>query len=156
MNNIYFLHGLDSSGNGTKGRFFREQFPHVQRPDFKGELRQRLNQLEQLCAGQSELVFIGSSFGGLMATCFAIAHPDRTARLILLAPALNYDNFIPPARKIAAPTLLMIGSNDTVTPADKVLPLAEASFAELEVRLEDDDHMLHTSFAALDWHQLLA
>ena len=37
-NTTYFLHGLDSSGSGTKGRFFALNFPHVVCPDFAGPL----------------------------------------------------------------------------------------------------------------------
>lgn len=155
MVKIYFLHGLESSGNGTKGQFFKQNFPQVQRPDFTGELTQRLQQLEELCSDQNQLHLIGSSFGGLMATCFAIKYPQRVRRLTLLAPALNFPEFNPPPQKIIAPTLLLIGKKDDVTPASKVVPLAEATFATLEVRLEDDDHMLRKSFNKLPWQQLL-
>ncbi len=157
--NTLFLHGLDSSGRGTKGRFFSNNFKGVLCPDFSGSLAERLARLETIVAGQSALTLIGSSFGGLMATCFATRHaqtrPPRLRRLILLAPALNYENYTPPAEKLTVPTLVVIGRADTVTPPQQVVPLVEASFAELDLRLVDDDHLLHTTFTRLTWESLL-
>jgi len=151
----YFLHGLDSSGKGTKGRFFAKNFPHVLCPDFEGTLANRLQQLKTLCTNQQQLILVGSSFGGLMATCYATSHPEQVTRLILMAPALNFEGYQPPAELLQIATTLIIGKHDTVTPADLVTPLAEATFANLEIRIEDDDHMLHGSFAALNWRYLL-
>jgi hypothetical protein len=36
-----------------------------------------------------------------------------------------------------------------------VTPLAKATFADLEIRIVDDDHMLHETFQQLDWQKLL-
>nr|WP_321465855.1 alpha/beta fold hydrolase [uncultured Desulfobulbus sp.] len=151
----FFLHGLDSSIQGTKARWFRQHFPQVQMVNYDGTLSQRLTQLERQVEGLHQLILVGSSFGGLMATCFAIAHPERCRRLVLLAPALNFGEYRPPEKKIAVPTLLVMGRHDTVCPPDLVRPRAEAAFNNLEVRLEDDDHMLHTCFPTLDWPSLL-
>lgn len=151
----FFLHGLDSSGQGTKGRFFAEHFPHIRRPDFSGGLEERMARLEGLCAGLDDLALIGSSFGGLMATLFARRQPQRVSRLILLAPALNYGNYQPPAEKLAIPATLVIGRDDTVTPPALVLPLAKRTFAHLHIEVAKDDHMLHQTFASLPWHRLL-
>lgn len=153
---LFFLHGLDSSGRGTKGRYFEEHFPHLNRPDFTGTLENRLSRLTDLGRDKQGLILIGSSFGGLMATIYTIANPDKVDRLILLAPALNYADYRPPARKLATPCLLVVGRHDTVTPPDLVVPLAEATFANLEIRIEDDDHMLHRSFIELDWSTILS
>ena len=156
MKNIYFLHGLDSSGSGTKGRFFTRNFPKVISPDFAGSLSARLDQLAELCIDQQQLLFIGSSFGGLMATCYAIEHPEQMARLILLAPALNFAGFHPPGFRLQVPTLLVVGQHDTVTPAEAVIPLAQATFADLQIDIADDDHLLHATFHLLHWPQLLS
>lgn len=153
---IYFLHGLESSGSGTKGRFFARNFPQVVCPDFEGTLADRLRRLEELCKNQQHLILIGSSYGGLMATCYAASRPpEKVARLILLAPALNYEGYQPPTELLQVPTLLIIGQHDTVTPAAVVNPLAKATFADLEIRIVDDDHMLHETFQQLDWQKLL-
>ncbi|MFW2366066.1 MAG: alpha/beta hydrolase [Desulforhopalus sp.] len=153
---IFFLHGLESSGSGTKGRFLGQHFPHVIRPDFSGSLSNRLEQLKKLCCGSSSLILIGSSYGGLMATCFASDYPQSVVKLILLAPALNYESYHPPAEPSTIPTILIIGQHDTVTPPNPVIPLAEATFSNLDTRIMDDDHLLHKSFKSLDWQEMLA
>ena len=155
----YFLHGLDSSSNGTKGRYFKKNFPDFIIPDFEGSLDMRMQKLEALCSkpmGAGEpVVLVGSSFGGLMAACLAVKHPERAMRLILMAPALNFPGLDIPEEKIAAPTYLLIGSCDTVTPAGAVIPIARQTFANLEINLVDEDHLLHQSFPLLDWNTLL-
>ena len=129
---IFFLHGLDSSGNGTKGQFLARHFPQIIRPDFRGSLTARLKQFNKLCQGSTALILIGSSYGGLMATCHAIDNPQSVIRLILLAPALNYENYRPPASPLPIPTILIIGEHDTVTPPNPVVALAEATFSHLD------------------------
>lgn len=151
----FFLHGLESSSRGTKGRWFAENYPHMIIPDFKGDLSLRLCSLENLSDNRKNLVLVGSSFGGLMATVFAIAHENQCSRLILLAPALNFPEYSPPEKKITTPTRLFIGKHDTVTPPEKVLPPAEQTFQNLNVTICDDDHMLHTAFYELDWQDML-
>jgi len=151
----FFLHGLDSSGRGTKGSYFSENFPRVVCPNFSGDLGERLNQFTTLSAKYQDLILIGSSFGGLMATCFAIEHPERVQQLILLAPALNFCDYTPPQAKLKVPTLLVIGKQDVVTPPELVLPLARKTFACLKEQLVEDDHLLHDTFSALPWQELL-
>lgn len=150
-----FLHGLDSSIQGTKAQWFQHHFPRVRLQNYTGDLDERLAQLEAQVAGLDRLVLVGSSFGGLMAACFALRSPERCRRLVLLAPALNFADFHPPAAPIAVPTLVVTGAHDTVCPPELILPLARACFTDLEVRLEDDDHMLHRTFPTLDWPRLL-
>ena len=156
MTTTLFLHGLDSSSQGTKGRYFKKYFPDVLCPDFSGDLAQRLDQLKKICAPYEKMTLIGSSFGGLMATIFAIRQPTRVGRLFLLAPALNFEQFTPPASPIITPTLLIKGKNDTVCPPDLVRPLAEKTFTDLEVRCGDDDHLLREMFLEIDWQDQLA
>ena len=152
---IFFLHGLESSSKGTKARFFADNFPQIVSPDFCGDLEERLQQMEEICSGEDNLSLIGSSFGGLMATCFSLRYPERVTRLILLAPALNYENYCAPKKMLTMPAILIVGQHDTVTPADKVIPLAGKTFSNLEVLIKDDDHMLHNSFKQMDWSKLL-
>ncbi len=150
-----FLHGLDSSSQGTKGIFFRDNFPDVIAPDFEGTLENRLEQLEKKCRLWNDLTFIGSSFGGLMAVCYAIKAAPRIGKLILLAPALNFPEYSLPKSRIDVPTLLVIGKHDTVTPPDIVIPQAEKTFSALSIQEVDDDHLLHNTFHALNWQDLL-
>lgn len=155
MNKTFFLHGLDSSSKGTKGQWFAQHFPATHTPDFEGDLATRLTSLKKLCHNFDNITLVGSSFGGLMATCFAMEFPEKCRSLILLAPALNFPEFSPPPKKIQTSTTLIIGLQDTVTPPDIVLPLAEKSFSQLQVFTFEDDHMLHKSFHKLDWQKLL-
>lgn len=152
---VYFLHGLESSGNGTKGQFFAERFPHIISADYTGDLATRLSQLKKLCEEDRDVILIGSSFGGLMASCFSATNRERVKRLILMAPALNFAAYAPPARPIDVPTLLLIGKHDDITPIDPVLALAQKTFSNLTVWICDDDHMLHRYFAQLDWTNML-
>ncbi|MDR0477507.1 MAG: alpha/beta hydrolase [Desulfobulbaceae bacterium] len=151
-----FLHDLDSSGRGNKGRFFQEHFQDVFCPDFSGDLENRMRLLRKIVGARAGLTLVGSSFGGLMATCLAIDRPQAIRRLILLAPALNMGGFQPPPGKIHIPILLVIGRRDTVAPPHLVLPLARASFAAVKIREVDDDHQLADTFAKMDWPGLLA
>ncbi|MBM9518224.1 alpha/beta fold hydrolase [Desulforhopalus vacuolatus] len=154
MKETFFLHGLDSSGNGTKGQYFAMHFPQIKRPNFTGDLDERLEVFERLTEGQDNLTLIGSSFGGLMAACFAIKYPTRVTQLVLLAPALNY-HYSPPAEKLPISTLAVIGRHDVVTPPAITGPLAEQSFSNLDLRLVDDDHLLHHTFQQLEWKKIL-
>ena len=150
-----FLHGLDSSGRGTKGIFFSTRYTDMERPDFDGTLQQRMAQLYKLLGEGDTFIAVGSSFGGLMGTLLAVQEPGRVHRLILLAPALNFHEFQVPPRKIETETILVIGKDDVVTPPDIVVPVAESTFANLQVSLVDDDHLLHNTYAELDWDHLL-
>ncbi len=155
QNTIYFLHGLDSSGKGTKGCFFAEHFPNIIAPDFSGNLRQRIEQLKTLTADQANLTLIGSSFGGLMATCFAEIFPEKVRKIVLLAPALNFEQHKPPRDKIDVPTILVVGDEDDVCPPNIIIPLANKSFSSISIEQVEDDHMLHKTFKQMNWSQIL-
>ena len=151
----FFLHGLESSSQGNKGRWFQKQFPQMIIRDYQGSLNERMKILDKLCRAYEQLVLVGSSFGGLMAVNYAMLHPEKCEKLILLAPALNFDGFVLPKEKLKIPTLLIIGEDDTVTPADVVLPLAEKCFTNLKITLCNDDHMLASVFRTLGWHRMI-
>lgn len=154
-NITYFLHGLESSGQGTKGLFFAKYFPYIIAPDFTGNLSQRIQQLTTLTVDQTNLILIGSSYGGLMATCFAEKFQKKVKKIILLAPALNFEQFKPPQKKIATPTILVVGDSDDVCPADLIIPLAEDSYSSIRIERVQDDHMLHNTFKQMDWSHII-
>ncbi len=154
--NKLFLHGLDSSGSGTKGTFLSHYAPDMERPDFDGTLAQRMERLRAIVSGSTDLIVVGSSFGGLMGACLAQEQPEMFRRLIMLAPALNFTDYRIPKKKLPVETILVIGRNDTVTPPDIVIPAARATFANLQVDILDDDHLLHQTFRELNWQQLLS
>ncbi|MDX1775378.1 MAG: YqiA/YcfP family alpha/beta fold hydrolase [Desulfobulbales bacterium] len=151
-----FLHGLESSSQGAKATFLRRVFPDITVPDFKGSLAERMASLRTILAGEKNIKIIGSSFGGLMATIFAMENRETVARLVLLAPALNFPEFSSYAiQPVEIPTWLIIGSNDVVTPAERVLPRARKIFTTLHYHEVADDHLLAKTFRNIAWKSIL-
>ncbi len=152
-----FLHGLESSSKGAKAAFLRDLYQDLLIPDFKGSLSERMASLEAILAGRQNITLIGSSFGGLMATIFAMEKPGVVDRSVLLAPALNFPEFSHyMQQRVEIPTWMIIGRDDTVTPVEKVVPLAREIFATLHFHEVDDDHMLARTFRQLDWKTMLS
>lgn len=157
MTKKIFIHGLESSNRGAKARYFSEHFPDMVIPNFSGSLAERMAKLMQLTAAMDDLILVGSSYGGLMATLFAIEHEARVKKLILLAPALNFDAFRPyHGRKISIPVWLYQGRNDVVTPWKDVAVIAEKIFLSLQLHPVEDDHLLRKIFEFIDWPSLLS
>ena len=152
-----FLHGLESSSKGAKATFLRDLYPDIKIPDFAGSLFERMAALHAVLAGQENIILVGSSFGGLMATIFAMKKSQAVRRIVLLAPALNFPEFSRyTMQRIDIPTWMIIGRDDTVTPPEKVVPMAGKIFSVLHYDEVDDDHMLARTFRKLDWKTLLA
>ena len=153
----FFLHGLESSSRGAKARFLQERFADMVIPDFSGSLPARMAALNNFLAGRKNLMLVGSSFGGLMATIYAMANEADIDQLILLAPALNFPDFSEyPIKSIDVETWMFIGSDDTVTPIKAVLPLARKIFKNLIFEEVADDHFLAHTFRQFDWQRLLS
>jgi pimeloyl-ACP methyl ester carboxylesterase len=152
-----FVHGLESSNQGTKARFFREKYPDMVIPNFAGPLQKRLEKLEQVLSGDGAVTLVGSSFGGLMATIFAMDHPSRAKKLILLAPALPMLEALPDKRErtVSSPVWLYHGTEDTLLPPDTVVPIARRIFTDLHLHEVEDDHMLHNTYRDIPWEELL-
>jgi len=152
-----FLHGLESSSKGAKSSFLRALFPDMLIPDFKGSLSERMASLEVILAGMENIIIVGSSFGGLMATIYAMERQESVDRLVLLAPALNFPEFSQyKLKNIKVPTRVIIGNDDNVTPVQEVLPLARKIFVDLNYDEVDDGHMLAETFRNFDWQIMLA
>jgi pimeloyl-ACP methyl ester carboxylesterase len=151
-----FIHGLDSSSRGTKGCFFRERYPEMILADYSGPLEERMAKLERDLAGKSNLILVGSSFGGLMAAIFACSNETRVRRLILLAPALGHTDFNVCSRQpLQIPVTLYQGRFDTVVPPGPTRRIAAMLFGNLDHHIVEDDHNLHRIFPQLDWDGLL-
>ena len=158
MKNIWraFIHGLDSSSRGTKGNFFRERYPGMVLEDYTGLLDERMAKLESDLAGKRDLILVGSSYGGLMATIFACRDETRVRRLILLAPALGHADLGHCChRPLQIPVTLYHGRLDAVVPAGSTYRIAARLFGNLDHHLVEDDHDLHRVFPELDWDALL-
>ena len=152
-----FIHGLESSGNGTKGVFFRERYPDMIIEDFFGSFPQRMEKLEGLLENENNLILVGSSYGGLMAAVYACLHEDRVAKLVLLAPAINLAPFEFHCNTILhMPVAIVHGLQDDVVPLPDVRAIAERSFVNLDFRTVDDDHPLSATFPLLDWDAFLS
>lgn len=99
---VLYLHGFASSARSTKAAFFAAKFaahgivlhtPDFNEPDFSTLTISRM--IEQVgsiieSADDGPVTLIGSSLGGLVAVQTASRFPSRVARMILLAPALDF------------------------------------------------------------------
>jgi pimeloyl-ACP methyl ester carboxylesterase len=100
---VVYLHGFASSAQSSKAAFFRAKLaeqgiavvtPDFNEPDFSTlTITRMLDQvrgaIESLAPGPVAL--IGSSLGGFVAVNAALKYPDQIDRLVLLAPALDFD-----------------------------------------------------------------
>jgi pimeloyl-ACP methyl ester carboxylesterase len=151
-----FIHGLESSSQGTKGVYFRNKFPDMIVKDYTGSLENRIEQLNTVLAGKTDLILVGSSYGGLMAAIYACLDPKKVKKLILLAPALDLAPFRPYLKnRLTMPTVVYHGRNDEVVSPGPVREIVEKMFADLDYHSVDDDHPLSRSFETLDWDALL-
>jgi pimeloyl-ACP methyl ester carboxylesterase len=162
---MIFLHGLESSGEGFKAILLKKLFPEIITPTFFAYsskisvdhvLEIRMEQLEELVHDKSNWIIIGSSFGGLMGTIYALKNPKKVKHLILLAPFLTspkfYDSLVIP---IDIPVFAIHGIHDSVVSARKAREYANNLFSNLEYIFVDDDHQLHQTVGKLNWMSLI-
>jgi pimeloyl-ACP methyl ester carboxylesterase len=151
-----FIHGLESNNQGTKAVYFRENFPGMLTPNFPGPLDDRMAKLQGILSGQGDILMVGSSFGGLMASIFAMENEPSVRRLVLLAPAINLMEFTPyRGRTILMPVHIYHGRQDEVIPLEDVQSVARRVFSNLTFHAVDDDHYLHKTFEKIEWGTLL-
>ena len=151
-----FIHGLESNNQGTKAIYFREKFPGMLTPNFPGPLDERMARLQAILSGKSDILMVGSSFGGLMASIFAMENEPNVSKVILLAPAINLMEFTPyRERKTLMPVHIYHGRQDEVIPISDVEEVAKKVFSNLTFHAVDDDHYLHKTFKTMDWDSLL-
>lgn len=151
-----FIHGLESSSQGNKGVFFRRRYPEMLVEDFEGPLEKRMKKLTALLAGKKDMIIVGSSFGGLMAAIYACLQSEEIRKLILLAPALDLEDFKPyVARRLHMPVTIFHGMGDDVVPPEPVRRIAGQVFKNLTYHPVDDDHPLSKTFPTYDWDDLL-
>jgi len=153
-----FVHGQESSSQGTKGLFFRGLFPEMIIPDFVGDVSTRMSKLNKILLDKKEkgITMIGSSLGGLMAALYAFQNQDRMRKLILLAPALNLPELNPYlSEKLTIPVYVFHGKEDELIPPKLIRTIAEKVYTNLTFNLVDDDHRLSRTFTSIDWPQLI-
>lgn len=152
-----FIHGLESSSRGTKAVFFREKYPGMITPDFTGPLDDRMDKLRGILCDQEDIILVGSSFGGLMASMFALEGEERLKRMILLAPAINLTAFTSYREKrTAMPVWIYHGRQDDVIDIREVKKAAAEVFLNLRFFEIEDDHYLHRTFETIPWEELLS
>jgi pimeloyl-ACP methyl ester carboxylesterase len=151
-----FIHGLLGSSRGTKASFFRERYPDMIISDFRGTLSERMEALTGILANKTSLILVGSSFGGVMAAIYGLNNEENVKKLILLAPALSFHEFVPYLeRTIEVPVIIYHGTNDLVVSLEPVYENAHKVFKNLTFNKVDDDHVLSNTFMSMDWDALL-
>jgi len=99
---VVYLHGFASSARSTKATFFAEKLagkgiemsvPDLNQPDFSTlTITRMLKQAaDAIDAAGEPVALIGSSLGGFVAVQAAVEHAARVQRIVLLAPALDFD-----------------------------------------------------------------
>jgi pimeloyl-ACP methyl ester carboxylesterase len=154
---LIYLHGSESDSNSGKARQFREWFPGMLTPDFKGSFDERMSQLYSILSDKADWTLIGSSFGGLMGTVFTLDHPTQVRKLILLAPALTLEPFASRSdlKPVSVPTIVIHGTLDIVVPLEPVREMVQKLFTNVKYYVVEDDHRLHKSVHELDWSSIL-
>lgn len=143
---IMFFHGLESGPHGRKYHALSEHFD-VESPDFQGMgIDERLAKATELTTGETDLIVVGSSFGGLLAALLYARHPERFFSYVLAAPALmlaDEDEITAMPRD----AVVVHGSRDDVVAIGPVRTLCR-TFG-IEVVEVDDDHRLAASIDVL-------
>ena len=165
MQNIIFIHGLKSSGQGFKGRLFQKVIPGCLTPNFeeyntlisnKSLLKKRMEQLIVILKERHPWVIIGSSFGGLMATIYSCQNPEKISKLILLAPYLStLELDLKKYSPIDMPVIVFHGKHDNVVSIKHSKTYAETLFTNLTYNIVNDDHFLHNTVKILNWPKLI-
>ena len=100
---LIYLHGFASSPRSSKATFLARKLaeegvemeaPDLNEPDFSTlTVSRMLDQVGRLIEAepQQPVTLIGSSLGGFVSVQAALQHPARVQRLVLLAPALDFD-----------------------------------------------------------------
>lgn len=150
---LIYIHGSESDSNSGKARQFREWFPGMITPDFTGSFDERMDQLYSILSDEKGWTLIGSSYGGLMATVFALDHATQVRKLVLLAPALVLEPLASRTSPlpVSVPTILIHGTLDTVVPLEPVREIAQKLFTNLTLHIVEDDHRLHKTASEMDW-----
>ncbi|MFX1410164.1 MAG: alpha/beta hydrolase [Promethearchaeota archaeon] len=166
--NIIFIHGLESSGQGFKAQFLKNQIPEIITPSFmeylpglsyKKLLKKRMKQLVEILEKKDSWIIIGSSFGGLMAVLYTCLNPSKVNRLILLAPFLATSE-LDPAKfselPLSIPVIIYHARYDKIVSMKRSRARALQLFSNITYHIiEDDNHKLQSTVQRIDWKDLI-
>ncbi|MFN7701450.1 MAG: YqiA/YcfP family alpha/beta fold hydrolase [Deltaproteobacteria bacterium] len=149
---VHFIHGLESSPQGEKARFFAAHFdavtPSMDTRDLEGAIRtQALAIRNAVEEGRGPDVLVGSSFGGAIAVAL-LARCLWRGPTLLLAQAAQKLGVLDPL-PAGAHVALVHGVHDDVVPLEDSRALSRTGTPGL-VTLEevDDDHRLSSLVAS--------
>jgi pimeloyl-ACP methyl ester carboxylesterase len=127
-------------------------------PDFAGSFDQPMSQLRDILSDNSSWTLIGSSYGWLMATVFALDHEAQLRKLTLLAPALTLEPFdsLSKPGPVSVSMIVIHGRLDTVVPLEPVRDIAQKLFTNLAYYIVEDDHRPRKTANEMDWKSILS
>ncbi len=143
---VHFIHGMESSPQGDKARFFAAHFdattPAMDTSDLEGSIATQAAALAAAAReGRSPHVLVGSSFGGAIAVAL-LARGLHRGPTLLLAQAADKLGVHDPLPEGVAVTLVH-GIHDDVVPIEDSRVLARTGTPGLVELVEvDDGHRL--------------
>jgi pimeloyl-ACP methyl ester carboxylesterase len=147
---VIWAHGLEGAPNGRKANALREAGFELVAPDGRQKtLADRLPALVQAIQANPGALLVGSSYGGLASAYLAGIHTDALSGVVLLAPALHWDEApIDDASALlipeSLPCTIIHGVNDAVVPVSVSQELAKRC-PHIRLIEVDDGHSLSGS-----------
>ena len=147
MLRVQFIHGLESSPQGTKARLlagiFEARTPAMDTSDFEGCVALQARTLDEFAPD----VVIGSSFGGAVAVALLQRGLWSGPTLLLAQAAVKWQ--LPVELPTPAPVWLVHGTRDEIIDPEDSRRLAAAGDPERVRLIEvDDDHRLQVLVAS--------
>lgn len=153
---LCFLHGLESSPQGTKAKLLKQQYPQCLIPSLPPDIRERVRIVTREI--NKPVLMVGSSLGGLTAVMFAMKHSEFVKAMVLLAPAVGCSdkNLFAEERKRlfpslyiprGIPTIIIAGLRDELIPLSAIRAMIKRSPDPEQIQLDEvnDEHDLHQS-----------
>ncbi|MGH0038325.1 MAG: hypothetical protein ACQGVK_25105 [Myxococcota bacterium] len=143
---VQFIHGLESSPQGTKARRLAARFESLAPPMDTGDFEGCVRSQAEVLGGFRPDVVVGSSFGGAVAVALLQRRLWSGPTLLLAQAALRYG--LPLELPDAGPIWLVHGLSDAIVdPEDSRRLAGVGDPARVRLILVDDDHRLSRSVA---------
>ncbi len=142
---IVLCHGMGTGPKGPKYHSLCEAFgeDNVIAPDCEGvyDLGTRLEIVKNAVGDTKDLIFVGSSFGGLVSVTFASKYPDQVKGYVLCNPALGMR---PKPRSLPKKAVILHAIDDEVIHISTSEMFSMTTGIPL-IRVPDEDHKLDKS-----------